>query len=132
MQVLDLRPPAITVRFSKGSTLNPIFFYLGKDNSVIDMTGFSAHFQARLNPLSEPAILDLTLANGGLSIVTSTAETPQGLIPNAQGVQLNVHPADLSAITARNLVFGLEITSPSGVTTSLVTGTLEPFLDMVR
>ena len=134
MQVLDLRPPAITVKFSKGSTLNPIFFYLGAGNSVIDMTGFTAHAQARLSPLSEDVLpgWDLTTGNGGLTIVTANAETPDGIVVGAQGVQLNVPKEVTSTLTCKTAVFGVEITSPSGITTTLVTGILEPVVEIVR
>lgn len=134
MQVLDLRPPSITIKFSKGSTLDPIFFYLGKDNTVIDMTWYTARFQARLTPSSETVLtgFDLTTENGGLAIVTGDAETPEGIIVGAQGVRLNIPPSVLSTVTARTLVFGVEVTSPSGKVVELVTGTLEPILDIVR
>lgn len=133
MQVLDLRPPNITIKFSKGATLNPIFFYLGKNNSVIDMTGFTAHFQARLTASSEEPVLDLTTANGGLVIVTADAEDAKGIaIPDAQGVQLQVPASVTSAMTFKKAVFALEITSPTGITTTLVMGSLEPIDEIVR
>lgn len=135
MQVLDLRPPNITVKFTKGATLNPIFFYLGKNNAVVDMTGYTAHFQARLSPTATEVLpgFDLTTENGGLIIVTDTAEDARGNpIPNAQGVQLNVPSSVTTAINFRKAVYGLEITSPIGITSTLVMGTLEPDIEVVR
>ena len=135
MQVLDLRPPNITIKFSKGATLNPIFFYLGKNNSVIDMAGYTAQFQARLSPTDPDVItgFDLTTANGGLVIVTATAEDAKGNpIPQAQGVQLNLSSSVTSALTFRKAVYGLEVTSPTGITSTLVMGTLEPTDEIVR
>lgn len=133
MQVLDLRPPQITVKFSKGTTLNPVFFYLGKGNSVVDLTGFTAHFQARTTPASAETLLDLTTANGGLTIVTADAEDSKGnTIPNAQGIQLNIPGAATSLMTFKRAVFGLEVTSPSGVTVNLISGILEPVEEIVR
>jgi hypothetical protein len=135
MQVLDLRPPNITIKFTKGATLNPIFFYLGKNNSVIDMTGYTAQFQARLNPTAEEVLpgFDLTTVNGGLVIVTADAEDAKGImIPQAQGVQLNVPSSVTSAIAFRKAIFGLEVTSPNGITSTLVVGILEPNLEVVR
>lgn len=133
MQVLDLRPPSVTIKFTKGSTLNPIFFYLGDKYSVIDLTGYKAHFQARNTATAASVIsgFNLTTENGGLAIVTAIADTPKGPI-TAQGVQLNVSSLVTSGITFRTAVFGIEVTSPSGIVTTLVTGVLEPYVEPVR
>lgn len=133
MQVLDLTPPSITIKFTKGSTLNPIFFYLGKDNSVIDMAGFSAHLQARLSPTSSEVLLDLSTETGGLSIITAdTADAQGNVISQAQGVQLNVSSSDTSALSFNKAVFGLELTAPSGAVTTMVMGVFETSVELVR
>lgn len=134
MEILDLRSPSITVKFNKGATLNPVFFYLTKDAQPIDLTGYTARMQARANPNDVDPIAELTLTteNAGLAIVTGTATLPTGSVANAQGVQLNVPASVTTAFTFRTAVFGIELIAPNGIVTTLVSGRLEPEMEIVR
>ncbi len=134
MAVLDLRPPSLTIKFDKGKTLNPVFYYLGKENAVVDLTGFQAHMQARLNTDAE--ILtgwDLTLVNNGLALTIGDAETDDGeIIKDAHGVRLNVSDAVTAAIDWELAVFDIELIDPSGIVLPFLKGSLEPSDEQTR
>lgn len=100
--VLDLTPVQLDIRFQKGSSFNPVFYYLAPDNSVIDLSGYTAKMQARSAYGAESVLTgwDLTTGNGGLSIVQGTAELEDGTtVAGAWGVQANVLPAVTAAVT---------------------------------
>ena len=148
--LLDLTPPDIIVRFKKGMTLDPIFFYLNKDGTVTDLTGYTAKMQAR-EYVEDTTVLDgfdLTTENGGLEIVTVASLTaPAGAVlsdgtvlevettyTNAMGVQMHVTDTVTEAIDWANAVFDVKLYEPSPSTRviPLVQGTLEPKYEVTR
>jgi hypothetical protein len=109
--LLDLTPSALNIRFQRGSTFAPLFFYLGPDLSVISLASASAKMQAKLTYADTTPLTgwDLTVANGGLLIVQGNVTVPAGTalpdgsttdaartIANAWAIQ----PFVLPAITA--------------------------------
>lgn len=148
--LLDLTPPDIIIRFKKGATLDPIFFYLNEDGTVTDLTGYTARMQAR-QYIEDTTVLngfDLTTENGGLEIVTVASFTaPAGTVlsngtvlevdttyTNPYGVQLHVTPTVTTAIDWTNAYFDVELIEPSPSTKviPLVQGTLEPKYEVTR
>lgn len=132
---LDLRAPAIKIKFDKGKTFAPIFYYLAVDNSVIDMTGWSARMQARAT-MDSPTVLsgwDLSSPSNGLAVVQGTATLEDGTtIPNAWGVKLNVPPAITAAINWTSAVFDIEVIDTNGVVFPFLKGTLFPDNEATR
>lgn len=132
---LDLRAPAIKIKFDKGKTFAPIFYYLAVDNSVIDMTGWSARMQARAT-IDATSVLpgwDLSTPASGLAIVQGTATLEDGTtIPNAWGVKLNVPPAITAAISWTSAVFDIEVIDPNGVVFPFLKGALYPDNEATR
>jgi hypothetical protein len=142
--LLDLTPPEVTIRFKKGSTLDPVFLYLNENGTVTDLTGYTARMQAR-EDIEDTAVLDgfdLTTENGGLEIVTIASFTaPAGTVlsngvvlevdtvyTNPYGVQMHVQSLVTTAINWQNAVFFIELLepTPSIRVIPLADGTLEP------
>jgi hypothetical protein len=128
MATLDLRAPAITIKFDKGKDLNPIFYYLSPTNSVINLTGYHARMQVRLTYGSTP-IWDLDdQTKGGLQIVTGTAQLDDGtLVPGAYGIKLLVTDTQTAALTSDvALLFDIELIDTSTTVLPFIKGILLP------
>lgn len=130
---LDLRAPSISIRFDKGKTLNPIFYYLSPTNSIINLTGYTARMQVRLAYTDVTPIWDLTTANGKLIITTGTAVLSDGTtIPGAYGIKLNIIATDTAAVTFSNALFDIELIDPSGIVLPFLKGTLTPYEEVTK
>ena len=125
--LLDLGPGELDIKFEKGVTFNPILFYLGADNSVINLTGYGASFQVRNDPADASPIIGWDLAVGtGITLVQGTAIAPDGtVVPNAWGVQPTVSAANTAAITWTKAYYKLTLTH-SGSTLPMLKGKMEP------
>lgn len=126
---LDLRAPSINIKFDKGKTLNPVFFYYNEDGTVVNLTGYTARMQARETIDAATTVLDLTTENGGLSIVNQTDPNTELL---AYGVKLNVTATTTAAIAWTSAVFDIELITPSAVVLPLVKGNLIPTNEVTR
>jgi hypothetical protein len=132
-QTLDLRAPFLIIKFDKGKTLKPVFYCLGSDNSVVNLTGYTARMQARINSDDASTVLSLTTENSGLSIVTGTATLSSGAtVANSYGVKLNVDDSVTAAITWGNAYFDIELIDTSGDVLPFVKGQLIPYAEVTR
>jgi hypothetical protein len=111
-----------------------VFYYLGDNNSIIDLTGYSARCQARITSQDASPLtgFDLSTANGGLLIVTGTAPTPFGNIPNAQGIQMIVPSVVTSAITWGKALYSIHLIAPDLSVIPMVSGLLLPQVDVTK
>lgn len=90
------------------------FVYENPDGTPVNITNYTAALQMRTSPLAKTAVLTLTTSNAGLTITGNSGT-------------INAHATNVqtSAITNGKYAYDLEITSPSGVVTRLVQGTVE-------
>ena len=131
--VLDLKAPQIAIRFDKGKTLKPVFYYLTPANAVINLAGYKARMQVRLTVDSTTTLWDLTTENAGLSIVTGTATLADGTtVASAQGVKLNVTAAQTALVDWSKAVFDIELIEPGLDVLPFVKGTLTPASEVTR
>jgi hypothetical protein len=131
--VLDLKAPSINIRFDKGKTLKPVFYYLSPTNTVIDLDGYTARMQVRLTNDTATTIWDLTTENNGLDIVTGTATLADGTtVANAQGIKLNVTATQTAAVTWEKAVFDIELIEPLLDVLPFIKGTLTPSPEVTR
>lgn len=98
-----------------GATYPFSVVYKNSSGIAIDLTGYSAKFQARRAPDSSSALIDLSSSNG----LTITAE--EGRIDV-------VIPASATTGLKGTLVYALDITAPGGAITRLLRGeiSIEP------
>jgi hypothetical protein len=133
MTTLDLKAPSINIRFDKGKTLKPVFYYLDPDNAVINLSGYKARMQVRLTSDTATTLWDLTTENDGLEIVTGTATLADGTtVALAQGVKLNITDVQTAAITWEKAVFDIELIEPGLDVLPFVKGTLTPASEVTR
>jgi hypothetical protein len=131
--VLDLKAPSINIRFDKGKTLKPVFYYLSPTNTVIDLTDYTARMQVRLTSDTATTIWDLTTENSGLAIVVGTATLADGTtVANAQGIKLNVTATQTAAVDWEKAVFDIELIEPLLDVLPFIKGTLTPSPEVTR
>lgn len=130
---IDLTPPQVNIKFQKGSTLDPIFFYLGPkpDYAQIDLSvDYTARMKAKetISSASTLSGFDLTTQNGGLLIVLADATLHNGsVLTNRYGIRMNVPASVTAAITWTSAVFDIELVQTStGRVVPLISGTLKP------
>ena len=89
------------------------FYYDNPDGTPVNITSYTAALQMRTSPLAKTTVLSLTTGNG--IIITGN-----------QG-RIDVHATNVqtTAITNGKYSYDLEITSPQGIVTRLVQGTIE-------
>jgi len=134
-KTLDLRAPSIVVKFDKGKTFAPIFYYLAPDYSVINITGWTARMQARatVNAATVLSGFDLNTENSGLAIVTGDCSPEDGVnVTGAYGVQVNVSATTTAAIDWASATFDIELIGPSGAVYPFIKGTLTPDNETTR
>ena len=90
------------------------FTYKNPNGTPVNITGYSAALQIRTSPLAATAVLTLTSPSGGITITGAT-----GLLAcHATALQT-------SDITNGKYSYDIEITSPTGIVTRLVQGTVQ-------
>lgn len=89
------------------------FYYDNPDGTPVNITSYTAALQMRTSPLAKTTVLSLTTGDG----ITITGN---------QG-RIDVHATNVqtTAITNGKYSYDLEITSPQGIVTRLVQGTIE-------
>lgn len=135
--MIDNRPDYEAITYFKAEGLNNAFFYLPESpyTPVIDLTGYTATCTL-YDECGGTVIGTLTSGAGTLAFFTDTAvfdsqDEDTGVITsysilNAQGVKFNVSPVAFAAFTWTNAYFELTITSPGGIVTPFLRGTLSP------
>ena len=97
----------------KGTSFERVLTLKESDNSIYDLTGFTAEMDVRETISSETTILSLTTEGSGAQI---SIDSEEGTIT------ITIDKAVLTAITQSEGVYDLEITDSEGLTTRLIEG----------
>lgn len=89
------------------------FVYQNPAGTPVNITGYTAALQVRTSPLAKTAVLTLT-SGSGLTITGATGT-----------IAAHATNAQTTDITNGKYAYDLEITSPLGIVTRLVQGTIE-------
>ena len=81
------------------------------NNSYVNVTGYSAKMDVKIAPTSTSTIIELSSDNGRITV---------GGIDGK--FTLDLSPAETGALPAGNYIYDLDVTSPGGVVTTLLTG----------
>jgi hypothetical protein len=81
------------------------------DGTYVDVTGYTAAMSVKYSPSSVSSIIDLTSANGKITVGTTDGK-----------FTLALTAGETTALAAGNYVYDLEVTSPGGVVTRLLEG----------
>jgi len=131
---LDLRPQVINIKFEKGGTLRPFFYYLSPIYEAINISTYTARMQVRLTYDTATPIWDVDTTDGGLIIATGTAILDDGtLVPNAWGVKVNISDTLTAAVDWTTAVYDIELIEPGpGAVITMVKGTMTPYNEVTR
>lgn len=81
------------------------------DGTYVDVTGYTAAMSVKNSPTSTSSIIDLTSANGRITVGTTNGK-----------FTLALTATQTTALTAGNYVYDLEVTAPNGTVTRLLEG----------
>jgi hypothetical protein len=95
----------------QGATMERIITYKDSAGALVNLTSYTARMQIRVAVETATFILELTTANGGITLGGALGT-----------ISLLVSAAVMSSIAAATYVYDLEIVSPSGKVTRLIEG----------
>ena len=101
------------MKINKGATFKQKFVWQNTKKRPIDLTGFTARMQARLDITSDSVLLNLTTENSGIV-----------LGGKAGSVMLYISAQDTSMITWAKAVYDIELVSPSNEVYRLTSGNI--------
>lgn len=101
------------IRIEQGATYYKKFAWQNADTTPIDLTNFTAVLQIRPSVAATTLIHELTTANS--EIVLGGAEGT---------IELTVSASATRVFTFKTATYALELTSPGGITTRLLQGTV--------
>jgi hypothetical protein len=97
----------------QGATFNPILTWKDENDTVINLTDFTARMQIRQSVNSSTVLEELTTENGGITL--------GGVLGT---ITLLISASDTAAYTWKTGVYDLELISPTGIVTRLLQGTV--------
>ena len=95
----------------QGATLERIITYRDSAGALVNLTSYTARMQIRVAVETATFILELTTANGGITLGGALGTS-----------SILISDTVMSSIPAATYVYDLEIVSPSGKVTRLVEG----------
>jgi hypothetical protein len=105
-----MQPGSLDFLMPKGSTFSRTLTWK-ISSTPVNLTNYTARMQARASVTSATVVLDLTTANGKITL-GGTAGT----------ITLTLSAADTAAVVQSSLAYDLELVSAGGVVTRLVEG----------
>lgn len=104
----------------QGTTFNPVLTWKNEDNTLVNLTGYTAKMQGR-NTVSSPVTLfNLTTENGGITL--------GGVLGT---ISLFMSAAQTTALIS-NGVYDLKLISAGGLVTRLLQGTITLSTEVTR
>jgi len=109
------------IEMKRGDTLQFDALWAQGNGDPVDLTGYTAKMQVRPQTENGAPVLDLSTGGSGITL------------GGASGTILVTAPAATTrAIAPGEYVYDLELTSPTGVVTTIVAGTFTLFADVTR
>lgn len=107
-------PPAgiYNITCNQGATFSRTITWTDAARNAINITGYTARMHVRSLVTSATTIIELTTANGRITISG----------PTAGQVTLTISATDTAAIPADKYVYDLELVSPAGVVNRIIEG----------
>lgn len=133
MATLDLRAPSISIKFDKGKTLDPIFYYLSSTSTVINLSGYKARMvtwptTTDVTPITGFSVTTEGAEGSKLTVVQGTATLADGTtVAGAWGIQIDIAAAITEAAEFTTALFEIELIVPVTLDVlPLVKGSLRP------
>lgn len=127
MAELDLTAPILNIKADKGHTFDPFLLVVDEDNAPIDLTGYGANMQIKEAYTDATPLFNLTVANGGMSIIGPISITVKAgkelngvvltaplTITGVYGLQPHVEASLTSAVVPNTVVHYTDLIEPSG------------------
>jgi hypothetical protein len=110
---LQAQAGKLNMVIEQGTTFNPVFTYRDENQSLIDLSGYTARMQIRLKRTSPSFIEELTTGNGKITLGGA-----------AGTITLLLTDTETAAYTFTSAVYDLELIDGSSAVTRLLQGTV--------
>lgn len=111
----------VNLQINQGATFRHRFTWKDGKGRAINLTGYTARLQARESIESDIAVITLTTENGGV-VLGGSAGT----------IALYISDEDTTLITAKKLVYDLELVAPNGDVIRPVSGSINVSFEVTR
>ena len=138
MPTLKIVAKKQNIELDKGATFRPIFYMLDENNAAVNLTGYTAVMQLKVDVLDVVPLFDLTTENGGLEITSPTTITIKAgkclngvvltadlTIASVYGIQAHISATDTSAIIDDSLVYTIDLIEPGLDVIKYLQGTIK-------
>ncbi len=115
------RAATVNLVIEQGTDFSHLVGIQNADGSIFPLTGYTARMQIRPTVDSITVLLELTVANGRISVNAIAGQ-----------LTLAIANADTAAVTWRSGVYDLEIVSGGGVVTRIMQGNATLSLEVTR
>lgn len=105
----------------RGSAFDEIFEFKDESGALINFTGFSARMQARLTPASNNVLLDVSTANGKLTLGGALGT-----------LSMTLSAAETAALTFESASYDLELIAANGRVDRILKGTITLDTEVTR
>lgn len=110
---MTITPGNYDITIYQGATFNQLFTWRDENNTLINLSGYTARLMARTAAGAATAFITLTTENGGVALGGA-----------AGTVTLNMSAAQTAALSPVNGVYDLEMVDSGGLVTRLLQGNL--------
>ncbi|MBN8248335.1 MAG: hypothetical protein J0L84_12950 [Verrucomicrobia bacterium] len=109
------------IEMKRGDTLQFDALWSQENGDPVDLTGYTAKMQVRPQTADGAPILDLSTGGNGITLGGA-----------AGTIAVTASAATTRTLTPGEYVYDLELTSPTGVVTTIVAGQFTLFMDVTR
>lgn len=117
---MTAKPGICNLVIYQGTTFNPVLTWKNEDNTLVNLTSYTARMQGRSTVNSPVTLFSLTTENGGITLGGA-----------AGTISLLMTAAQTTALIA-NGVYDLELISAGGIVTRLLQGTITLSAEVTR
>jgi hypothetical protein len=110
---MTTQPANYNLVIYQGANLSQVFTWQDSNQTPVNLTGYTARMQARTSIEAPTPFIDLTNANGGVTLGGS-----------AGTVTVTMTATQTAAITETVGIYDLELVSPGGIVTRFLQGTV--------
>jgi hypothetical protein len=123
--IIDLRAPKVTIKLTRGTSLTSRFFYLGEDNSLIDLTGFTPILDVIADDDTKPIDWQSVTNPAAISIGIADVNVAGLPIVGAGCFIFNITDEITASASWDRLRFSVKVGSPTGDIKEVVSGEIQ-------
>jgi hypothetical protein len=123
---LKILAKVVNIEMDKGGTFRPVFYVLDSDNEPVNLSGYGANMQIKVDYSDATPLFDLSVTAGSITIIGAVSVTVKAgemwgdeiievdtIKTGVYGLQPHITATNTSSITQDQLVYQLDLIEPS-------------------